>query len=87
MDCPSETYLMRAEGKPNRNQTAGKWEEEWEGKDRGATAVGSSEIVLRTDIWEKFKLNIQQTKTHAHCRRKQKWQGQTARGFLFTQLN
>lgn len=50
MDCPSETYLMRAEGNYSRNQTAGKREEEWEGKDRGATAAGSSEIVLRTDI-------------------------------------
>lgn len=50
MDCPSETYLMRAEGNYSRNQTAGKREEEWEGKDRGTTATGSSEIVLRTDI-------------------------------------
>lgn len=43
---------MRTGGNHSRNQTAGKREEEWEGKDRGATAVGSSEIVLLTDMRE-----------------------------------
>lgn len=41
---------MRAEGNYSKNQTAGKREEEWEEKDRSATAVRSSEIGLLTDI-------------------------------------
>lgn len=37
--------------------------------------------------WREIQTQYSVKKTHAHCRHKQKWLGQTMRGFLFKQLN